>query len=261
MIKITKQIREFITSNTGLSANSRLLYLLLADRAELSEKNKEKFSDEHGTFIYFTVAEVQTVLGCSVKTAVKVLDELEYNGFIARRHTQKADKIYVSQVVKSTMCTLEKVQPANCKKYNVQVVKSTTNQNTTNQEETNKSSSSIISGTQQQSLEEVRQQVDYSKMIDDDPDSIAILDILIDLLIERYDPDITSKHLKSIIANVRGKQDITNIRAYLRSCLKNIKADLAVRSAADDVSGSAVASDSDSDWEKLKRLSVVDEMP
>lgn len=258
MIKITKQIRAFITSNANLSANARLLYLLLADRAELSEKNREKFSDEHGIFIYFTVSEVQSVLGCSKHTALNTLDELEHNGWIVRRHTQKADRIYILQSAKIAPCRVQNLHPAECKNCTPQSAEIAPNQNSINNQETEKSSSSI-SGTP--TLEEVRQKVDYSKMIDDDPDSIAILDILIDLLIERYDPDITSKHLKAIISNVMGKQDITNIRAYLRSCLKNIKADLAVKSAADDVSGSAVASDSDSDWEKLKRLSVVDEMP
>ena len=279
MLKITKQIREFITSNTQLSANARLLYLLLADRAELSEKNKEKFSDEHGIFIYFTVAEVQSVLGCAVATAVKVLDELEHNGFIVRRHTQKADKIYLSHISKIETCTFQKLECAdskNCtlhiskieictfqklecadsKNYNLHISKIETNQNTNNHE-AEKSSSSIICGTQK-NLEKIRQQVDYYKMIDDDPDSVAILDILIELLVEHYDPSITSIHLKTIIDNVKGKQDITNIRAYLCSCLKNVKADVAVRSSTP---AGSVEPDPESDWEQLKRLSVVDEVP
>lgn len=254
MIKITKQIREFITSNTGLSANARLLYLLLADRAELSEKNMEKFSDEHGIFIYFTVAEVQTVLGCSKHTALNTLDELEHNGWIVRRHTQKADRIYILQSAKIAPCRVQNLHPAECKNCTPQSAEIAPNQNSINNQETEKSSSSI-SGTS--TLEEVRQQVDYYKMIDDDPDSVAIIDILIDLLVINYEPDITSRHLKTIIANIKGKQDITNLRAYLRSCLKNIRADLAVKCAA----ATAEQQDPNSDWEKLKRLSVVDEMP
>lgn len=254
MIKITKQIREFITSNTNLSANARLLYLLLADRAELSEKNREKFSDEHGIFIYFTVSEVQSVLGCSKHTALNTLDELEHTGWIVRRHTQKADRIYILQSAKIAPCRVQNLHPAECKNCTPQSAEIAPNQNSINNQESEKSSSSI-SGTP--TLEEVRQQVDYDKMIDDDPDSVAILDILIDLLVMNPMPDITCKHLKAIITNVRGKQNITHLRAYLRSCLKNIMGDFAVKEYAAD----SEQSDPNSDWEKLKRLSVVDEMP
>ena len=195
MLKITKQIREFIKSNTQLSANARLLYLLLADRAELSSKNAEQFSDEHGIFIYFTVAEVMSVLGCSNKTALKVLDELEHNKLIIRKHTQRADKIYVLQNVGITQSRVKDLHGAECKNYTVQSVEITPNQNTNNQKKnyriyTESSSSSSSSNkntkcenfendyksskkckpkekpTESVTSEEVKQQVNYSKLID-----------------------------------------------------------------------------------------------
>ena len=50
-MKITKQTREFL-SNPRLSSKARVLYLLLSDRAALNSKNADKFSDEHGIFVY-----------------------------------------------------------------------------------------------------------------------------------------------------------------------------------------------------------------
>lgn len=66
-------------------------------------------------------------------------------------------------------------------------------------------------------------------MIEEDPSSKAIFDTLVDILTTNFDPDIKGEHLKAIVSKVKGKQDIVYIRAYLRSCLKNIKADFALK--------------------------------
>ena len=93
-IKITKQTRDFL-SNPRLSAKARVLYLLLVDRAALNSKNADKFSDEHGIFVYYPLWEIQDNIGCSEKTAIKILVELSDAGLIERRHGQSADRIYI----------------------------------------------------------------------------------------------------------------------------------------------------------------------
>ncbi|MBQ7522621.1 MAG: replication initiator protein A [Clostridia bacterium] len=93
-MKITKQTREFL-SNPRLSAKARVLYLLLSDRAALNSKNADKFSDEHGIFVYYPLSEISNVLGCSEQTAANALVELSDAGLIERRHGQSADRIYI----------------------------------------------------------------------------------------------------------------------------------------------------------------------
>ncbi|MBQ7522623.1 MAG: replication initiator protein A, partial [Clostridia bacterium] len=151
-IKITKQIREFIKSDNKLSANARLFYLLLADRADLSEKNKETFSDEHGIFVYYPLSEIQDDIHCSEKTAIKILVELSDAGLIERRHTQRADKIYVLQTTKFRECRPQNLGSANPKNYGVQTTKFRDNQNPTKQKPINQENKSSSSSTPPQKI-------------------------------------------------------------------------------------------------------------
>ena len=309
-IKITKQIREFIKSDNKLSANARLFYLLLADRADLSEKNKETFSDEHGIFVYYPLSEIQDDIHCSEKTAIKILVELSDAGLIERRHTQRADKIYVLQTVRITELGQEKVQRINCKKYRGQTVKITDNQNPTKQKpknQENKSSSSstppqkisdeqiknqadyerltdddpanIVNDTTNQnptkrkpknqknkssstspqkiSDEQIKNQVDYDRLIDDDPANIPLYNMMVDILANDdgiYNKDIGYEHLHSLADTIKGKKDIVHIRAYLRTCLKNIVVDFAVKNQKNE-KPKKYKDKYEKDWETLKRVS------
>ena len=95
--------REFtVEPFVGMSPYAKLLYVILSDRLELSEKNKE-FQDEDGTpFVYFTVDDLMIVLGCSKRTVINTLKELENIGLIyrCRQYSCKANKIYVKDVEK-----------------------------------------------------------------------------------------------------------------------------------------------------------------
>ncbi len=64
----------FITPRyKALSAETKILYGLLLDRAALSTRNGWK--DEHGRiFIYYTVKEVMAEVGCSKQKAVRLLE-------------------------------------------------------------------------------------------------------------------------------------------------------------------------------------------
>ena len=80
-----------------LSAEAKILYGLLLDRAALSTLNGWK--DERGRiFIYYTVKEIMAEIGCSKQKAIRLLDELEHKADLIRRVKQglgKPNRIYV----------------------------------------------------------------------------------------------------------------------------------------------------------------------
>lgn len=126
------------------------------------------------------------------------------------------------------------------------------------------------SSSQKRKNEKVQKQVDYDRLIEEDPSSKAIFDTLVDILTTNFDPDIKGEHLKAIVSKVKGKQDIVYIRAYLRSCLKNIKADFAIKQKympnKENKADNRRRKDfSDEEWnqlsdfDKLKYISVIDE--
>ncbi len=59
-----------------LSARGLILYALMLSRMNLSERNKDKFSDDEGVFIYFSTDEICSLLNCSKPTAIKTVQEL-----------------------------------------------------------------------------------------------------------------------------------------------------------------------------------------
>ena len=94
-IKITKQIVRASLKPTALRQGSCALFV--AFRQSRIELKKMLISslDEHGIFVYYPLWEIQDNIGCSDKTAIKVLVELFDAGLIERRHGQSADRIYI----------------------------------------------------------------------------------------------------------------------------------------------------------------------
>ena len=89
----------------GISAEAKLLYSLLFDRTELSNKNGWR-DDQDRVYIIFTVAEIQENLNCGNKKAIQLLDELENKAGLIERKRQglgKPNLIYV----KSFYCTVD----------------------------------------------------------------------------------------------------------------------------------------------------------
>ena len=80
-----------------LSAEAKLLYSLLFDRTELSNKNG--WVDGHDrVYIVFTISEIMENLNCGNKKAIQLLDELENKAGLIERKRQgqgKPNLIYV----------------------------------------------------------------------------------------------------------------------------------------------------------------------
>lgn len=82
----------------GIDYGAKLLYGLMLNRAALSAKNAEDFTDEQGRlYIIYTIDQVREDLRCSKPTAVKFLDQLSEIGLIEkkRRGQGKPTLIYV----------------------------------------------------------------------------------------------------------------------------------------------------------------------
>ncbi len=79
----------------NLSSDAKLLYTVMLDRKNLSEKNG--WTDENGTYIVFTVNEVDNYIPSSKAKASKLMKELRDCGLITRKRMGqgKADRIYV----------------------------------------------------------------------------------------------------------------------------------------------------------------------
>lgn len=91
---------------SSLSSDAKILFALILDRVDLSEKNAERFTDANGKiYVIYTVREICRKLGCSHTTAVKITDELEFFGLIRKHHTGqgKANRILLTPDVLSVL--------------------------------------------------------------------------------------------------------------------------------------------------------------
>lgn len=84
----------------GISVGAKLLYGILLDRTSLSAYNKWKDSKKR-IFVYCTIDNISEILGCSDKTAMKLLNELEINSLIERKRQGqgKPAKILVKKMI------------------------------------------------------------------------------------------------------------------------------------------------------------------
>ena len=80
----------------GLSAEAKLLYGILLDRMQLSQKN-EWFDESGRVYLYFTIESIMEVMHCSNKKACRLLTELKNIGLVTRTRQGlgKPDKLYV----------------------------------------------------------------------------------------------------------------------------------------------------------------------
>ena len=81
-----------------MSVSSKVLYSSMLDRYYLSLTNREKWTDEDGdVFIYFSRESVADLLGCSLKTATKLIKEVEDANliYIVEQRGMKPNRIYV----------------------------------------------------------------------------------------------------------------------------------------------------------------------
>ena len=83
---------------TDLSDTARLVYILLLDRARLSQTNAQ-WQDETGrVFVYYTITELGRGLGKTSVTVKTALRQLEEAGLILRRSQKQGtpSRIYVA---------------------------------------------------------------------------------------------------------------------------------------------------------------------
>ena len=81
----------------GISAEAKLLYSILFDRTELSNRNGWR-DDQDRVYIIFTIAEIAESMNCGNKKAIQLLDELEHKAGLIERKRQglgKPNLIYV----------------------------------------------------------------------------------------------------------------------------------------------------------------------
>lgn len=73
---------------SSLSSDAKILFALILDRLDLSEKNAERFTDSNGKiYVIYTVREICSKLCCGHNKAVRLTDELEDYGLISKQHT------------------------------------------------------------------------------------------------------------------------------------------------------------------------------
>ncbi len=85
--------------NIRLSPRAILLYNIMLSRMMLSQKNKHRFSDENGVYIYFNQNEMCDLLNCSQPTIISTLYELLNAGLIERENCiGKSPKYYVKPI-------------------------------------------------------------------------------------------------------------------------------------------------------------------
>ncbi len=96
---------------SGLSAESKLLFSLILDRMGVSQMNADRFTDKNGNlFVYFTIQEICSKIGCSHGKAVRLINELEYHDLIfkQRKGCGKPNKIIVLPSVLGILKTVHK---------------------------------------------------------------------------------------------------------------------------------------------------------
>ena len=75
----------------GISAEAKLLYSILFDRTELSNRNGWR-DDQDRVYIIFTIAEITESMNCGNKKAIQLLDELEHKAGLIERKRQGLGK-------------------------------------------------------------------------------------------------------------------------------------------------------------------------
>ncbi len=114
----------------NLSARGCFLYSLMLSRMNLSERNKDRFSDEKGVFIYFSLDEVSKYLNCSKPTSIATMQELISLGLVTRGECAKgkSPKYYVKKLEK--MDSRPKQQEEKQESFDVQKAEKIANEDT-----------------------------------------------------------------------------------------------------------------------------------
>lgn len=88
---------RFLLERTSLNETSKIVYMILLNRARLSQKN-DGWTDEHGhIFIYYPIKDIATAIHKSEMSVKTALSTLEKDKLIDRQHqgVGKANRIFV----------------------------------------------------------------------------------------------------------------------------------------------------------------------
>lgn len=76
--------KRLFESDCDLSLEAKILYTFILDRADLSFMNDWRDKNGH-LYVYYTIEDAQTMLGCGKSKAIRVFQELEEKQFIRRK--------------------------------------------------------------------------------------------------------------------------------------------------------------------------------
>lgn len=224
------QVPLELLTRTDISSNAKVLYALMISRNSLSEKNN--WTDQRGTYIYYTIEEIQKTMNISERTAQRLVRELVKARLIVRRpQTQnKPYKIYVqdSEEVKTPFPEVSKMTPQN----NSGVSKMTP-ELYSYQSYINQSYSSFCGNTnnaQTNTIDddvtaEVKDRIEYQELTRKYKSNKRTLNLLVQLIaanIEQYS-EINRKIVENILDNVisANLSKVRNFKAYLQACIDN----------------------------------------
>ena len=246
------QVPLELLTRTDISSNAKVLYALMISRNSLSEKNN--WTDQRGTYIYYTIEEIQKTMNISERTAQRLVRELVKARLIVRRpQTQnKPYKIYVqdSEEVKTPFPEVSKMTPKNdsgvskmtpwgvkndtpgVSKMTPPGVSNMTPELYSYQSYIDQSYSSFYGNTnnaQQNTIDdvttEVKDRIEYQELTRKYKSNKRTLNLLVQLIaanIEQYS-EINRKIVENILDNVisANLSKVRNFKAYLQACLDN----------------------------------------
>ena len=192
--------------SAGLSPRAILLYAILADRSELSEKGTA-FKDKEGTYIIFRIEEICTTLGVGERTAKYMLAELEDSGIIKRRKQGhgKPQKIYVQDIENMRKNATQKTAPQEVQKTAPQEVQKTAPQ------EVQKTARLINNNTDNNNTDQSSSAQRLKSLIDIIESTSAEMGI-----------KLSERKIEKLMKRIRKRSDeIGSLKAYLRTAIRN----------------------------------------
>lgn len=258
---------------SDLSVEAKVLLALILDRYGVSEINAERFTDKKGNlYVIYTIEEISEKLGCSHRTASKILKELQNDGLIKKYRDEcgKPQKIILTEKAsqlksedfnkdKKSAYRSEKIAPDKYKKYTsvskenelteVSDLSFNYNNNSNNKFSNNKSSIIGFEKTE----DEIREQIEYDCIVCDENrellDEIVMIisdvmsgtsptvrvgrdDMPRGLAVSRF-CRLDAEHILYVLSGIgRSTKKINNIKAYLTTMLYNAPATMEAEAAA-----------------------------
>lgn len=242
---------------SDLSVEAKVLLALILDRYGVSEINAERFTDERGIFVIFTINKICENLGCGKTKALQLLRILEDKGLIfrIRGNNCKPSRIYITRLffdsLKNEPVKREKQTPRGSENKPREVSKAVVNYNNKSNNKFSNNKSSIIGF--EKTEDEIREQIEYDCIVCDENRKLLdeIVMIISDVLsgtsptvrVGRDDMPrglavsrfcrLDAEHILYVLSGIgRNTKKINNIKAYLTTMLYNAPATMEAEAAA-----------------------------